>query len=191
MKNLGNLNQGSCLSGLAVALAIAGMVAADAAAAADPPNDQQIQRLLESAAQATGRPDHDFAANSIEHLMEQGKQLQLTQEQMDKIKAIRDQYAQSRSRRESTYKQLEMEALTLIHDRHSSLTAIETAVQKADQEHSKLRMAGIVALREAADVLRPEQYSQWRQNHASGQLAQSSRPEAGDGPSEPERLAPH
>ena len=65
-----------------------------------------------------------------------------------------------------------MDALKLIHDRHSSLFSIENAVQKADQDHSKLRMAGIKALREARDVLRPEQYSRWRQDHAGPQVAQ-------------------
>ena len=78
----------------------------------------------------------------------------------------------------------------------SSLFAIETAVQKADQDHSKLRMAGIKALREARDILRPEQYSNWRQAHAARQLAQGAprqeRGEQYDGESgDAGRIAPH
>ena len=84
-----------------------------------------------------------------------------------------------------------MEALKLIHDRHSSLASVEAAVQKADQEHSKLRMAGIMALREAGDVLAPEQYSQRRESHASGQVARSTQPGSSVEPAESERLAPH
>jgi len=168
--------------------AVAISLSAGAAMGADAPNEQQIQRLLESAAQATDRPDHDFAANSIRHLLEQAKDLQLSSEQKDKIAAIKDRYAETKSKKEHSYHQLEMDALKLIHDRHSSLSAVEAAVQKADQEHSKLRMAGITALREAADVLRPEQYAQWRQNHAAGQMAKSESP---DEPAEAERIAPH
>lgn len=154
-------------------------------------SEQQIQRLLDTASKATDRPDHDFAANSITHLLEQAKELQLTPEQTDKIKAIKEQYAQNKSRKEAAYQQSEMEALKLIHDKHSSLSAVEAAVSKADQEHSKLRMAAITALREAADVLRPEQYSQWRQSHAAGQVAQSSRSGAPGEQPEAERVAPH
>lgn len=188
---IGTLSKGTRLSCVTMALAASTIFPAAPTLAADPPTDQQIQRLLESAAQATDRADHDFAANSIRNLLEQAKHLQLTQEQTDKIKAINDRYAETKTRKEAAYHQSEMEALKLIHDRHSSLSAVEAAVQKADQEHSKLRMAGITALREAADVLRPEQYSQWRQNHAAGQVAQSGRPGASGEQAESERMAPH
>ncbi len=171
--------------------AFVGTGAASLALAGDPPTEQQMQRLLQSAAQAADRPDHDFAANSIQQLVEQANALGLKKDQIEKITAIRDQYAQTRSRREAAYKQSEMDALKLIHDRHTSLASVEAAVQKADQEHSKLRMAGIVALREAGDVLGPEQYSQWRQTHASSQVARSPKPEVTGDPSETERIAPH
>lgn len=175
-----------------IAAAAAAMsLSAGVAMAADPPNEQQIQRLLESAAQATDRPDHDFAANSIRNLLAQAKELQLTQEQKDKIGAIQAKYAETKTKKEALYHQSEMDALKLIHDRHSSLSAVEAAVSKADQEHSRLRMAGIAALREAADVLRPEQYSQWRQTHAAGQVAKSDHPSGSGEPSETERIAPH
>lgn len=181
------------IKGIAVALVCAGagimgLGQAATAAAADPPGEQQMQRLMESAARYSDRPDHDFAANSIANLLAQAKTLQLTPEQTDKIKEIQARYAHSKEGKEAAYQQSEMEALKLIHDRHSSLSAVEAAVEKADQQHSKLRMAGIVALREAGDVLRPEQYAQWRQSHAAGQVAKSRE----DGPAaEPERLAPH
>jgi len=171
--------------------AFVGTGAASLALAADPPTEQQMQGLLQSAAQAADRPDHDFAANSIQQLVDQGNALGLKKDQIEKITAIRDQYAQTRSRREAAYKQSEMDALKLIHDRHTSLTAVEAAVQKADQEHSKLRMAGIVALREAGDVLAPEQYSQWRQTHGSSQVAHSPKSEVTGDVAEAERIAPH
>jgi len=171
--------------------AFVGTGAASLALAADPPTEQQMQRLLQSAAQAADRPDHDFAANSIQQLVDQGNALGLKKDQIEKITAIRDHYAETRSRREAAYKQSEMDALQLIHDRHSSLAAVEAAVQKADQEHAKLRMAGIVALREAGDVLGPEQYAQWRQTHASGQVARSSKPDVSSDAAEADRIAPH
>jgi hypothetical protein len=177
--------------GLAAAWIAAAWFPAAPAVAAEPPSEQQIQRLLQAAAQATDRADHDFAANSIRNLLDQSKQLQLTPEQIEKITAIQQRYTETKSKKEAAYHQSEMDALKLIHDRHSSLTAVETAVQRADQEHSKLRMAGIVALREAADVLRPEQYAQWRQTHVTSQLAQSGRPDEAPTQPEAERLPPH
>jgi len=103
--------------------AFVGTGAASLALAADPPTEQQMQRLLQSAAQAADRPDHDFAANSIQQLVDQGNALGLKKDQIEKITAIRDHYAETRSRREAAYKQSEMDALQLIHDRHSSLAA--------------------------------------------------------------------
>jgi Spy/CpxP family protein refolding chaperone len=166
------------------------------ALAADAPSEGQLERLMEMASQTPDRPDHDYAGNSIQALLHQSQDLNLSQEQRNKLKTIADQYEQTRRDREAAYKRSEMEALKLIHDGRSSLGSIENAVQKADQEHSKLRMAGIKALREARDVLRPEQYSQWRQDHAARQIAQGSpheeRGERYDSESgESARIAPH
>ena len=164
--------------------------------AAEPPSEGQLERLMEMASQTPDRPDHDYVTNSLQALLRQSQNLQLSQEQTDKIKTITDQYERTRRDRETAYKRSEMEALKLIHDSRSSLFSIENAVQKADQEHSKLRMAGIKALREARDVLRPEQYGQWRQDHAARQMAQGPPhqergeqydSEAGDNG----RIAPH
>jgi Spy/CpxP family protein refolding chaperone len=166
------------------------------ALAADAPSEGQLERLMEMASQTPDRPDHDYAGNSIQALLHQSQDLNLSQEQRNKLKTIADQYEQTRRDREAAYKRSEMEALKLIHDGRSSLGSIENAVQKADQEHSKLRMAGVKALREARDVLRPEQYSQWRQDHAARQIAQGSpheeRGERYDSESgESARIAPH
>ncbi len=170
-------------------LAMTGPAQSIPAAAAETPGEQQMQRLLDAAARYSDRPDHDFAAHSIANLLRQEKELSLTPEQTEKIKAIQERYAQSKTSREAAYQQSEMEALKLIHDRHSSLSAVESAIQKADQEHSKLRMAGVRALREAGDVLRPEQYAKWRQSHVPSQVAKSSEGE--ESAPEPERIAPH
>ena len=164
--------------------------------AADPPAEGQLERLMEMASQTPDRPDHDYASNSLQALVNQSQELNLSQQQRDKIKTIADQYERTRHDRETAYKRSEMEALKLIHDSRSSLFSIENAVQNADQEHSKLRMAGINALRDARDVLRPEQYSQWRQDHAARQIAQGSpheeRGERYDSESsESGRIAPH
>ena len=125
--------------------------------AAEPLSEGQLERLMETASQAPDLPDHDYATNSLQAMLHQSQKLKLSQEQTEKIKTIADQYERTRRDREMAYKRSEMDALKLIHDNRSSLFAIENAVQKADQEHTKLRMAGIKALREARDVLRPEQ----------------------------------
>jgi hypothetical protein len=187
MSSLGKQNM--CLYGLSVALVASGVSYKSWAIAADSPGEQQIQQLLESAKQAPDRPDHDFSENSIQHLLKQAKDLNLSQEQVEKIKDVNDRYVRTRSLRETAYKQAEMDALKTIHERRSSLSSVEASLQKADEAHTKLRMAGIMALREAADVLRPEQYSNWRQNHTSKEFARTSPP-AGE-QTEGERIAPH
>jgi hypothetical protein len=164
--------------------------------AADRPSEDQLERLMEMASQTPDRPDHDYATNSLQALLSQRQDLKLSPEQIQKIKTITDQYERTRRDREMAYKRSELEALKLIHDSRSSLFSIENAVQKADQDHSKLRMAGIKALREARDVLRPEQYGQWRQDHAARQMAQPApqqeRAEQYDSESgDAGRIAPH
>jgi Spy/CpxP family protein refolding chaperone len=143
-----------------------GCLAMTAVSAAETPSEAQLERLMQMASQTPDRPDHDYVSNSLQALLQQSQDLKLSREQTDKIRSITDQYERTRRDRETAYKRSEMEALKLIHDNRSSLFSIETAVQKADQEHSKLRMAGIKALREARDVLGPEQYGNWRQSHA-------------------------
>jgi hypothetical protein len=164
--------------------------------AADRVSEGQLERLMETASQTPDRPDHDYVTNSLQSMLRQGQDLKLSAEQTEKIKTITDQYERTRRDREMAYKRSEMEALKLIHDSRSSLFSIENAVQKADQEHSKLRMAGIKALRDARDVLRPEQYGQWRQDHAARQMAQRApeqeRGEQSDNESgDAGRIAPH
>jgi hypothetical protein len=151
-----------------------GCIAITAVSAAETPSEAQLERLMQMASQTPDRPDHDYVSNSLQALLQQSQDLKLSREQTDKIRSITDQYERTRRDRETAYKRSEMDALKLIHDNRSSLFSIETAVQKADQEHSKLRMAGIKALREARDVLGPEQYGNWRQSHAASQLAQGS-----------------
>src|SRR6476660_1510104 len=176
-------------------LAIAG-IAGSPALSAELPSETQLERLMETASQTPDRPDHDYATNSLQALLRQSQELKLSKEQTDKIKTITEQYERTRRDREMAYKRSEMDALKLIHDNRSSLFAIENAVQKADQEHSRLRMAGIKALREARDVLRPEQFSQWRQGHAAQQMAQGvPRQERGEQydreSADAGRIAPH
>jgi len=163
------------------------------AVGAELPSESQLQRLMETAAQAPDSPDHDYVTNSLHSMLQQAKDLKLSPQQTDKIKTITDQYERTRRDRETAYKQSEMEVLKLIHDSRSSLFSIESAVQKADQEHSKLRMVGIKAFREARDVLGPEQYSSWRQSHAAQQMARSTqeREPSNNDVGEAGRIAPH
>jgi hypothetical protein len=160
---------------------------------AESPSESQLQRLMETAAHAPDRPDHDYVTNSLYSMLRQAQELKLSPQQSNKIKTITDQYERTRHDREMAYKRSEMEVLKLLHDTRSSLFSIETAVQKADQEHSKLRMAGIKAFREARDVLGPEQYGNWRQSHAAQQMARSApeRDPSNREPGESARIAPH
>jgi len=169
------------------------VLAASPAGGAEPPSETQLQGLMDTAAQAPESPDHDYVVNSLHSILQQAKHLKLTQQQTTKIKTITDQFERTRRDRELAYKRSEMEVLKLVHDTRSSLFSIESAVQKADQEHSKLRMAGIKAFREARDVLGPEQYDNWRQSHAAQQMARSApeRTQSATEQGENTRIAPH
>jgi primosomal protein N' len=172
-------------------------VTASPVVGAESPSEPQLEGLMETAAQAPVSPDHDYVINSLHSILRQAQELKLSQQQTEKIKTITDQYERTRHDRETAYKQREMEVLKLLHDTRSSMFSIENAVQKADQEHSRLRMAGIKAFREARDVLRPEQYSNWRQSHAAQQMAQNTFHQGERGeqsnsePGDIGRLAPH
>ena len=181
---------------VATATAFLSAVTTFPAVGAESPSESQLQRLMDTAAQSPESPDHDYVTNSLHSMLRQAQDLKLSQQQADKIKTITDQYDRRRRDHETVYKQREMEVLKLIHDNRSSLFAIESAVQKADQEHSKLRMAGIKAFREARDVLRPEQYSNWRPSHAAQQIARSTVHEdrgeqSSHEPGDAGRIAPH
>ena len=153
---------------------VLGVLATVPAFSAEPASEGQLERLMDMASQVPDRPDHDYVSNSLQAMLRQSRELNLSQQQTEKIKTISDQYERTKRDQETAYKRSEMEALKLIHDSRSSLFSVESAVQKADQEHSKLRMTGIKALREARDVLRPEQYGQWRQDHAGKQIAKGA-----------------
>ena len=153
---------------------VAGALTAVPVFGADPASEGQLERLMDMASQVPDRPDHDYVTNSLQAMLRQSRELNLSQQQTEKLKTIVDRYERTKHDQETAYKRSEMEALKLIHDSRSSLFSVESAVQKADQEHSKLRMTGIKALREARDVLRPEQYGQWRQDHAGAQIAKGA-----------------
>ncbi len=190
-------NSAIATPGILVGLAL--LVLPGAAAAADAKSDRDafqketVERLMDQAAKATGRPDHDFAANSLRYLSKHGQELKLDESQMNKVNAIAERYDKTRAQHEAAYKRSELEALKLMHDDKAQFSDIEKAVQTADQEHTQLRLAGIKALREATDVLTPEQYNAWRQAHARRQTSEA-RSDAGsqaETPAESARIAPH
>ena len=100
------------------------------AVGAEPLSESQLQRLMETAAQAPESPDHDYVTNSLHSMLRQAKDLKLSPQQTDKVKTITDQYERTRRDRENAYKQSEMEVLKLIHDSRSSLFSIESAVRR-------------------------------------------------------------
>lgn len=175
-------------------LPCAATAASEAKSDRDAFQKETVERLMDQAAKATGRPDHDFAANSLQYLSTHGPELNLDESQMNKVRTIADRYGKLREQHESAYRQSELEALKLMHDDKAPFSDIEKAVQKADQEHTQLRLAGIKALREATDVLTPEQYSAWRQAHARRQTPEArsdAGPSARQTPAEDARIAPH
>src|SRR5215467_11764045 len=76
------------------------VVAASPAGGAEPPSETQLQRLMDTAAQAPESPDHDYVMNSLHSILSQAKDLKLTQPQTNKIKTITDQFERTRRDRE-------------------------------------------------------------------------------------------
>ena len=109
-----------------------------------------------------GRAMRDFAGHSLHRLLRHQKDLGLSEEQSAKIKAISTDYTKTRIRGESDFKLAEVDVRTLVRDEKAELSAIETAMKKAESTHTALRLEGVKALRAAVAVLTSEQREKWR-----------------------------
>lgn len=124
----------------------------------------------------------DFVRHSLRGLLRQQKDLGLSEEQRTRIKSIATDYAKTRVRGEADVKLAEIEVRTLIRDEKAELSAIETAMKKAESAHTALRLEGVKALRAASAVLTPEQREKWRANMREGHRTGRHRAEHAAGP---------
>lgn len=104
----------------------------------------------------------DVAGHSLHRLLRHKKDLGLTEEQSAKLKTLSADYAKTRIREEADFKLAEVDVRTLVRDEKADLSAIETAMKKAEGARTVLRLEGVKTLRAATAVLTPEQREKWR-----------------------------
>ena len=104
----------------------------------------------------------DVAGHSLHRLLRHKKDLGLTEEQSAKLKALSADYAKTRIREEADFKLAEVDVRTLVREEKADLSAIETAMKKAESARTVLRLDGVKTLRAATAVLTPEQREKWR-----------------------------
>jgi Spy/CpxP family protein refolding chaperone len=105
---------------------------------------------------------HDFVGHALRSLVREQKDLNLSEEQVGKIKAIALDYAKTRIRGKAEVKLAEVDVHALILDEKADLTAIETALRKSESAQTALRLERVKAMRAAGAVLTPEQRDKWR-----------------------------
>ncbi|HLG43643.1 MAG TPA: hypothetical protein VI337_01370, partial [Nitrospirales bacterium] len=76
--------------------------------------------------------------------------------------AIATEYTKTRIRDKAAAKLAEVDVRTLVRDEKADLSAIETAMKKAESARTVLRLEGVKTLRAVTAVLTPEQREKWR-----------------------------
>ena len=105
---------------------------------------------------------HDFVGHTLHSLLRHQKDIGLSAEQSAQIKAIARDYTKTRIQGKAAVKLAEVDVRALIHDEKADLSAIETAMKKAEGAHTALRLESVKALRAAVASLTPEQRDKWR-----------------------------
>jgi Spy/CpxP family protein refolding chaperone len=111
-----------------------------------------------------GRSMHDFVGYSLHKLLRHPKDLGLSEEQSERIKAIAAEYVKNRIQRKADIELAELNAQTRLFDEKAELADIETALRRSEAARTALRLEGVKALRAASAILTPEQREKWRQN---------------------------
>ena len=108
------------------------------------------------------RGHKDFVAHALRRLLHNQQDLNLSEEQVGKIKSIAMDYAKTRIRDKAEVKLAEVDVRALIFDEKSELSSIEAAMRKAESAKTTLRLDGVKTMRAAKAVLTPEQREKWR-----------------------------
>lgn len=105
----------------------------------------------------------DFAGRMLHRLLRDKKDLNLSEEQVGKIKTIAVDYAKARIRGEAESKLADVDARVLFFDDKADFSAIEGAIRKSESAKTAVRIERAKALRAALAVLTPEQRDKFRE----------------------------
>ena len=107
--------------------------------------------------------DHpDFAKHALWGLLYHQKDMNLSGDQVNKIKQITMNYAKAHVKAEAEMKLAKIDAMALKMDETSDLGAIESAMQKYERAKTAMHLEGVKAIRAAMGVLNPEQRENWK-----------------------------
>lgn len=108
------------------------------------------------------RGHKDFVGHALRGLLREQKELNLSEEQVGKLKAITLDYTKARIRGKAEVKLAEVDVRALVFDENAEMGSIETAMRKAESAKTALRLESVKAMRAAKAVLTPEQREKWR-----------------------------
>lgn len=109
-----------------------------------------------------GQGKGDFASHVLHGLLREQKDLNLSDEQVGKLKAMAIEYAKNRIRGEAEVKLAEVDVRALVFDEKAEMASIEAAMHKSEAAQTALRVERVKAIRAAVAVLTPEQREKWR-----------------------------
>ena len=104
----------------------------------------------------------DFVKHALHGLLHHKKDLNLSDEQVSKLKPIVLNYTKTHIKGEADIKLTNVDALALIMDENSDLGAIEKALQQHERAETALHLESVKAMRTAMAVLTPEQKENWK-----------------------------
>lgn len=104
----------------------------------------------------------DFASRMMHGLLWAKKELNLSEEQVSKLKTIATDYAKTRIKGKAEVKLADVDVRVLFFDEKAEFSAIEEAIRKSESAKTALRIERAKAVRAALAVLTPEQREKWR-----------------------------
>jgi len=107
----------------------------------------------------------DHGAHYLKHLLKHAKEIGLTAEQINKLKAQQLDFKRTEARLEADTKIGKLELHALLEDEQADLNAIQAKVDQLKKAEGSLLFAAIKSKRNAMAMLTPEQREKERQAH--------------------------
>jgi Spy/CpxP family protein refolding chaperone len=108
---------------------------------------------------------HGGTGQYIRYVLKNQKEIGLSEEQVNKLKAIQLEFDKTRIKTEADILVAERELQALVEDYKSDLGAVEAKLKQSEGIEVQLRLAAIKAKRDARAVLTPEQIEKLRAEH--------------------------
>lgn len=108
---------------------------------------------------------HATTGHFLRHLQKHSKEIGLSDDQLNKIKAMQLDLDRTRIRMEAEIQVAERELDALIHDEKAELPAIEAKIKQSEGLEADLRIVAIKTKREAWALLSPDQRAKEKTEH--------------------------